>query len=89
MIPQTRESAGSIEQNRKRIAILAGDILGLAGPGQKISGIMPCTIIRPGDMADQILDRQKHPEWNGEKAKMLYSEPTNTKLWEEYAEIRA
>lgn len=87
--PQTRESAGSIEQNRKRISILAGDILGLAGPGQKISGIMPCTIIRPGDMADQILDRQKHPEWNGEKAKMIYSMPKNAKLWEEYAEIRA
>lgn len=87
--PQTRESAGSLEQNRKRVAILAGDILGLAGPGQKISGIMPCTIIRPGDMADQILDREKHPDWNGEKAKMLYQKPTNMKLWEEYSEIRA
>lgn len=87
--PQTRESAGSIEQNRKRVAILAGDILGLAGPGQKISGIMPCTIIRPGDMADQILDRDKHPDWNGEKAKMLYQKPTNMKLWEEYSQIRA
>lgn len=87
--PQTRESAGSIEQNRKRVATLAADILGLAGPGQKISGIMPCTIIRPGDMADQILDRQLHPEWNGEKAKLLYAMPTNKKLWDEYSEIRA
>ena len=24
---------------------------------------MPCTVIRPGDMADNILDRDKHPEW--------------------------
>lgn len=87
--PQTRESAGSVEQNRKRTNILAGDILGLAGPGQKISGIMPCTIIRPGDMADQILDRSKHPEWNGEKTKMLYQKPANMKLWERYSEIRA
>ena len=31
-------------------------MLGLAGPGKKISGIMPCTVIRPGDMADRILD---------------------------------
>ena len=44
--PQTSESAGSLEQTRKRVRVLAGDILGLAGPGQKISGIMPCTIIR-------------------------------------------
>lgn len=87
--PQTSESAGSIEQTRKRVRVLAGDILGLAGPGKKIAGIMPCTIIRPGDMAEQILDKQKHPEWNGERCKMLYSLPTNIKLWEQYADLRA
>ena len=87
--PQTSESAGSLEQTRKRVRVLAGDILGLAGPGQKISGIMPCTIIRPGDMADIILNRQTHPDWNGERTKMVYVFPKNTKLWEEYAEIRA
>lgn len=87
--PQTSESAGSIEQTRKRIRVLAGDILGLAGPGQKISGIMPCTIIRPGDMADIILNRQTHPDWNGERTKMVYEFPKNMKLWEQYAEIRA
>ena len=87
--PQTSESAGSLEQTRKRVRVLAGDILGLAGPGQKISGIMPCTIIRPGDMADIILNRNTHPDWNGEKTKMLYEFPKNMKLWDEYAEIRA
>jgi hypothetical protein len=87
--PQTSESAGSLEQTRKRIRVLAGDILGLAGPGQKISGIMPCTIIRPGDMADIILNRQTHPDWNGERTKMVYEFPKNMKLWEQYADIRA
>lgn len=87
--PQTSESAGSLEQTRKRVRVLAGDILGLAGPGQKISGIMPCTIIRPGDMADIILNRNTHPDWNGEKTKMIYEFPKNMKLWDEYAEIRA
>ena len=87
--PQTSESAGSLEQTRKRVRVLAGDILGLAGPGQKISGIMPCTIIRPGDMADIILNRNTHPDWNGERTKMVYRFPKNMKLWEEYADIRA
>ena len=87
--PQTSESAGSLEQTRKRVRVLAGDVLGLAGPGQKISGIMPCTVIRPGDMAEQILSRDKHPEWNGEKTKLVYQFPKNMKLWEEYADIRA
>lgn len=87
--PQTSESAGSLEQTRKRVRVLAGDILGLAGPGQKISGIMPCTIIRPGDMADIILNRNTHPDWNGERTKMVYRFPKNMKFWEEYADIRA
>ena len=87
--PQTSESAGSLEQTKKRVRVLAGDILGLAGPGQKISGIMPCTIIRPGDMADIILNRNTHPDWNGEKTRMVDKFPINMKLWEEYAEIRA
>ena len=87
--PQTSESAGSLEQTRKRVRVLAGDILGLAGPGQKIAGIMPCTIIRPGDMAEQILSREQHPGWNGERTKLLYQFPKNMKLWDEYADIRA
>ena len=87
--PQTSESAGSIEQTRKRVRVLAGDILGLAGPGKKISGIMPCTVIRPGDMAEQILDKLKHPEWNGERCKMIYQFPKNEELWNRYADLRA
>lgn len=86
--PQTRESASSIEQNKKRLQTLNGDILGLAGPSKKISGIMPCTVIRSGDMADTILDASKNPEWNGEKAKLLYVPPKNMKMWEEYNQIR-
>jgi len=87
--PQTSESANSLEQTKKRVRVLAGDVLGLAGPGEKISGIMPCTVIRMGDMADQILNASTHPEWNGERTKMLYEFPKNEKLWEKYAEIRA
>ena len=58
--PQTDESAGSLQQNASRLRVLNGAILNLAGPGQKISGIMPCTVIRPDDMADQILDQSKY-----------------------------
>ena len=80
--PQTSESAGSAEQTRKRV-------LGLAGPGRKIAGVMPCTVIRPGDMAEQMLDRSKHPEWNGERCRMMYKFPKNESLWNRYADLRA
>ena len=87
--PQTDESARSDQQVRARMETLNGAILNLAGPGQKISGIMPCTVIRPGDMADQILDRDKHPAWQGERTKLVYAFPSNEKLWDKYAQLRA
>jgi hypothetical protein len=87
--PQTDESARSISQCATRESILAGAVLGLAGPGKKISGIMPCTVIRPDDMADRILDRDKHPQWQGERTKMVYAFPTDETLWAKYAEIRS
>ena len=86
--PQTDESARSLSQCATREGILAGAILGLSGPGKKISGIMPCTVIRPGDMADNILSRDRHPEWNGERTKMVYAFPTDEKKWQRYGELR-
>lgn len=87
--PQTRESAKSPEQTRQRLQILNGDVLGLAGPGKKISGLLTCTKIYDNDLADQILDRKKNPYWQGECMKMLYKFPTNIKMWDEYAQIRS
>ncbi|HID23605.1 MAG TPA: hypothetical protein EYP14_14570, partial [Planctomycetaceae bacterium] len=87
--PQTDESARSPSQCAARERILAGAILGLAGPGRKIAGLMTLTVMYPGDMADRILDRKKHPQWQGERTKMVYAFPKNEALWARYAEIRA
>jgi vacuolar-type H+-ATPase catalytic subunit A/Vma1 len=87
--PQTAESARSDSQVESREALLAGDVLGLAGPGEKISALMPLTVIRRGDLADRMLDRRLHPEWQGERTKLIYSFPTATKLWDTYAAMRA
>lgn len=87
--PQTRDSARSESQCRTREAIVSGDVLGMAGPGVKVAAVMPCTVIRRGDMADCLLDRKTHPDWNGERTKMVYSFPSNEKLWDEYRLLRA
>jgi len=87
--PQTDESARSPSQCATREQTLAGAILGLAGPGRKIAGLMTLTVVRPDDMADRILDRQKHPQWQGQRTKMVYAFPANEKLWREYARLRA
>jgi hypothetical protein len=85
--PQTDTTAASVVSCAKRERLLAGAVLGIAGPGQRIAALMPCTVIRKGDVADNILDRKKHPEWHGKRMKMLYAMPTNEKLWGEYRQI--
>lgn len=87
--PQTDESARSPSQCATREQILAGAILGLAGPGRKIAGLMTLTVVRPQDMADRILDREKHPQWQGERTQMVYAFPASEKLWQQYAQLRA
>ena len=85
--PQTDESARSPSQCAARERILAGAILGLAGPGRKIAGLMALTVVRPDDLADRILDRDKHPQWQGERTKMVYVFPDSEALWARYAEL--
>lgn len=85
--PQTRESAQSDVQTQQRLATIKADIVRLAGPGKRIAGFMPCTVIRRGDLADQVLDREKYPQWQGERMKMVYAFPKDEKLWADYAKI--
>ena len=86
--PQTDESSASPAQVATRERILSGAILGLAGPGAKISGLATITVIRPDDLADRLLDRAKHPAWQGERTKLVYDWPTAEDLWSQYAELR-
>lgn len=85
--PQTDESARSPAQCHARLEVLNGAILNLPGPGKVISAIVPCTVIRSGDMADFLLDPKKSPLWQGERTQILYSFPNDMNAWEEYARI--
>lgn len=86
--PQSDESARSPSQCATREAILAGAVLGLAGPGARIAGLTTVTVVRPDDMADRILDRNRHPEWQGERTKLIYNWPSRMDLWNQYFEMR-
>jgi hypothetical protein len=86
--PQTRESAESVSQCDQRERTITGDVLGLAGPRKRIAAVMPCTIIRKGDLADRFLDHSKHPEWQGETCSLVHKWPNaQDALWKRYAEI--
>jgi hypothetical protein len=85
--PQTDESAKSPSQITSRLSTMTGTILGLAGPGESIACLTTLTVIQRGDLADQILDRQAHPEWQGVKSSLMRKLPSNQALWDEYGEI--
>ena len=85
--PQTDESARSNSQCATRERLINGAVLGLAGPGRKIAGLMTLTVVKRGDLADRILDREKHPQWQGQRTKMVYTFPSNEALWARYAEM--
>jgi hypothetical protein len=87
--PQTNKSARSRSQVDQRLEIITGVCPGLAGPGEEISGFCLCTVVEEDDVADQLLDVEIWPEWNGERCQLVYEWPTEVELWEQYANIRA
>jgi hypothetical protein len=86
--PQTDEVAKGFNQVDKLEAIINGAVLGLAGPNETVTVLMPCTVIAPDDLSDRFLDREKNPIWQGERAKMIYGWPAHEDLWDQYAKIR-
>ena len=87
--PQTRESAKSVTQVNYRLNLINSDILGLAGPGKSITAVLPCTVIYPNDLADQLLNREINPEWSGLRFPLLRGFPKNLHLWQRYWELRS
>ncbi|VTU01013.1 Uncharacterized protein OS=Isosphaera pallida (strain ATCC 43644 / DSM 9630 / IS1B) GN=Isop_2452 PE=4 SV=1: Terminase_GpA [Gemmataceae bacterium] len=86
--PQTDESADSLGQSEKREKVIKGAVKGLAGPGKTISMAIPCTVISPGDLAERLLDRDRNPQFRGERMRMVYQFPERQDLWDKYADMR-
>ncbi|QDV23574.1 terminase gpA endonuclease subunit [Aureliella helgolandensis] len=85
--PQTDTSAKSRTQVNSRLNVITGTCPGLAGPGESISGFCTCTVIEPDDVADQLLNPEKFPDFHGERFQLVYEWPTETELWEEYGNV--
>lgn len=87
--PQTDDSAVSLTTIDKYERRLKGAVKGLAGPGKTIAIVVPCTVIAPRDLSDRLLDRERNPQFQGERMRAVYAFPTATDLWDEYADLRA
>jgi hypothetical protein len=86
---QSERSAWSPTQCVSRLKTINGTILKLAGPGVAITALCPCTVIRKGDAADVLLDREKCPQWKGRRCKKLNVFPKRMDLWREYSVRRS
>ena len=85
---QTAEDAINPNRVQKIKTKVASDVEGLAEDGEDLAMLMSCTVIAPDDAADQYLDREKHPEWNGLRYAMIEKFPDRMDLWEgEYARL--
>lgn len=94
---QKAESPTSCE---KMILLIDGAIDGMAGPDASLSALMPCTVIRQGDVSDTYLNPMHKPEWQGIRTQMVSSWPPgitdfeitqetdSSRMWLEYAELR-
>jgi hypothetical protein len=87
--PQTDRSAVSESQVRRRLNIINGTVMGLAGPGIAMAGFATVTVIAPDDVADSLLNRDIFPDWQGKRYQLVYQWPTATDHWEVYATLRA
>lgn len=87
---QTRRTARSKGECQVRLSIVSDDIQGLCGSNEGFSCLLTCTVIAPGDAADQLLDRTQHPDWRGIRASFLDSLPSTEALdlWDEWNRIR-
>ena len=98
--PQTRESAASPAQVKKRLDILAGDVSYLGSPERPCGVLVPTTVVYEEDLSDQIMDHEKMPQYKGVRFGALDKMPWEdadtpeiekeiTDFWEnEYREVR-
>ena len=68
---QTRESAKSPTQTDDRERIICDDVMGLAGPRTNIAAVFLCTPIYPNDLTERFINRDRHPEWQGTRTRMV------------------
>ncbi len=65
--PQTDTSARSRTMTNARVETIQGTIGGLAAAGERMGIMVPCTVVAPDDLAEQLLDHDLFPEYRGER----------------------
>lgn len=86
---QTPQSAKSFMQTENRENAVSTTFMGLAGLGETMAAIMVCTAREANDLTARFCDREKHPDWDGQKFPVLISEPDSKEAklhWAAYSQ---
>ncbi|MDR0610856.1 MAG: phage terminase large subunit family protein [Planctomycetaceae bacterium] len=92
--PQSDMSAHSLKLVTGMHKIITGTVRNLGGYSritkrrQKTGVLAMCTCIAPNDLAIQLLDKKKSPDYLGRIYRRLSRLPNNMELWRKYKEIR-
>lgn len=84
---QTPQSARSAVQTDEREELITKTFCGLAGLGEKLAAIMVCTVREHDDLTQRFLDRERHPDWDGQKYPSLIHLPERMDLWDRYGDL--
>lgn len=85
--PQTRETAKSTEQCEKIESTINADFGGLGSHLEPLACLALMTIIRKGDVADRLTDKETNPQWNGKRTRAMIQMPKHMEVWQEYFEM--
>ena len=86
---ETDESARSMLMTQKIKERLDKGVLGLGGIDRPVGVIKLCTIINKRCISAQLTDRDKNPEWGGERYRFIIEWPDKQDLWDNYLQLRA
>ncbi len=85
--PQTRKDASSPSEVRKFLAVVEGDIDGLAGHRKQMSTIFATTPVCAGDGSSQLADPERFPNIKTITSPLIIRFPDRIDLWEEFTRL--
>ncbi|MFW5857918.1 MAG: terminase gpA endonuclease subunit [Planctomycetota bacterium] len=85
--PQDSAIASSAMQVQKTLQVIARDVMGTRGHGEKVSAVANVTVVRQNDVADQLVNRELNPQWNGRRVALMPEMPERLDLWQAYESI--
>jgi len=82
--PQDKSVAKSPSQTASIIDVIDTDVMGMAGPDQRMPALLSCTVMQLGDVATHYLDAK---DWQAVKVGQIIKWPNNMELWGKFGEM--